>query len=54
MAEVIVQYQDMGIKPVLTIIGNHHAKNLHDQGLIQGKGFRYAYIDQTTGRQNTI
>jgi len=53
MAELITAYQNKSTKPVITVLGNAHARNIHNGKLIQGKGFGYAYVDQTSESEST-
>ena len=48
MAKVMITYQKKSHKPIISILGNTHSKNIHEGKLLQRKGFGYAYINQTS------
>ncbi len=47
MAEMIIEYQKKSQKPIVVIVGNRHASNIHDQKKLQEQGFGYVYISPT-------
>lgn len=47
MAKTIIEYIAKTQKPLVVILGNDHAANIMERGLIKGKGCGYFYVDQT-------
>ncbi|OGZ63214.1 MAG: hypothetical protein A2639_02035 [Candidatus Staskawiczbacteria bacterium RIFCSPHIGHO2_01_FULL_34_27] len=46
MVKTISEYQQKSLKPIISIMGWHHGDSIHNQKIMQEKGFGYAYINE--------
>ena len=47
MVRTIFEYQHM-FPLIIAVVGASHGKNIHQDQLLQDRGFGYIHIDQTT------